>query len=89
MTTEIEFNDVPNFARVRQQIHAINPDLEFIKAGHDVMPDTYILRLQLTGKRRTDLRLSEELLGDLGGQDAARRNSELELEVHNALDRLK
>lgn len=89
MTTEVELNDVPNFARIRAQLLALNPNVEFVKAGHDIMQDTYILRLQLTSKRRTDLRLSLELLEDLDGHDAAHRNSELERELHCTLNRLK
>jgi hypothetical protein len=89
MTKEIRFVELPNFANVREQVLAINPDIEFVKAGHDMMPDTYVLRLQLPSQRFTDLRLSLELLNDLTGQDATRRDSELNRVIRNAIDQLK
>lgn len=89
MTKEIEFNDVPAFASVKVRVNAVNPDVEFVKAGLDTSADTYVLQLQLTQPRRTTLRLSKELLEDLNGKHSIHRNSELELNIRSAIDRIK
>ena len=89
MTKEIEFNEVPAFAHVKERIYTINPNVELVKAGQDKDSDTYILRLQLTSRRHTDLTLSLELLDDLNGKRPSLRNLTLDRDIHLAIGRIK
>ena len=50
MVKEIDSYDVPAFALVKERIHAINPNVEFVKAGLDESPFHYLLQLQLTNR---------------------------------------
>ncbi len=88
-TKEVDFNEVPNLALVKERIYAINPNVEFVKAGQDKDFDTYTLRLQLTIHRRTDLCLPENLLNDLCGKNNDRRNAQLDQEIRTAMDRMR
>ena len=88
-TKEIAFEKVPSFALVTERIHAICPNVEFVKAGQDKDLDTFTLRLQLVSPRQTDLCLPENLLSDLTGRNNAHRKAQLEQLIQSALDRLK
>jgi hypothetical protein len=87
MVKEIDSNEVPAFALVEERIHAINPNVEFVKAGLDEAPFHYLLQLQLTN--RTTLRLSKELLDDLTGTNTEHRVAELDEKIHSAINRMK
>ncbi len=87
MIKEIDFNKVPAFALVKGRIHAINPNIEFVKAGLDEGPYHYLLQLQLTS--RTMLRMSKELLDDLTGRNTANRDAELDEKIRSAINRMK
>jgi hypothetical protein len=88
-TKEIDFDDVPAFALVRERIHAIHPNVEFLKAGRDIDTDIYTLRLQLAKSSQTDLCLPENLLSDLSGKNSAHRDAELDRLIRTAIDRLR
>jgi hypothetical protein len=88
-TKEIEFDAVPNFALVRERIHSINPNVEFVKAGQDKSFDIFTLRLKLTGSKRTDLCLPENLLNDLTGKNTAHRDAQLQQLIRSALGHLE
>jgi hypothetical protein len=88
-TKEVAADKVPNFALVVERIHAINPKVEFVKAGQDKDLDTFTLRLQLVSPRQTDLCLPENLLSDLTGRNNAHRKAQLEQLIQSALGRLK
>jgi hypothetical protein len=87
MIKEIDFNEVPAFELVKERIHAINPNIEFVKAGLDEGPYHYLLQLQLTS--RTTLHTSKELLDDLTGTNTDHRDAELDEKIRSALNRMK
>jgi hypothetical protein len=87
MVKEIDSYDVPAFALVKERIHAINPNVEFVKAGLDESPFHYLLQLQLTN--RTTLRLSKELLDDLTGTNTDHRDAELDEKIRSAINHMK
>jgi hypothetical protein len=87
MIKEVDFNKMPAFALVKTRIHAINPNIELVKAGLDEGPYHYLLQLQLTN--RTTLRLSKELLDDLTGTNTDHRDAELDEKIRSAINRMK
>jgi hypothetical protein len=89
MTTEIEFSEVPSFAKIAERVKASNQNIEFVKAGLDGLRGSYVLRLRLKRTASTDLRLSRELLEDLTGKNTTHRYDQLDMEIRRAVDRLQ
>lgn len=87
-TKPIEFDKVPNFDIVKGRIHAINPNVEFVKAGQDFDLEIYTLRIQLTIPKHTDLDLPQNSLSDLTGNDTVRRDAQLDHAIRSAIDRM-
>jgi hypothetical protein len=87
-TKEIDVNEIPNIAFIKEQIAAHAPDVVFVKAGRDKTFDTYTLRLRRWVPRQGDLCLPGNALNDLNGRNNGHRIAQLKQLIKGVIDTL-
>jgi hypothetical protein len=84
-TKEIDLDEIPNLAFIKNQIAARAADVVIVKAGRDKTFDTYTLRLKRGGPGYSDLCVPENVLSDLNGRNKDHRVAQLKQLIQDAI----